>query len=310
MIQHRSFRSGRSILFSVVSLIVTSLALTGCAASVQSQTLQDVQGSQNTIQDFDTNSNKPTVHEVIKLVKEVSPKILVSNNSQTLLSDPYPKDYNFAFLNRTAGVWCGDAAVFMMNAARQMGWKAAVLSYGFLGDHSLTHAVTLIFSDIGWIVADSYLGNVHTKPLINEIDQLQSGNVLDSVVDFGVTRDVLFTSIPTSKNPSWLIGRKSTRPLPCEKSGNNFVCTVTHDETDLFKIHKQTQLTLDMLEARSLPRNMSYLKLFPYGIFDGVQYEEISNLSMLYRDLDRIQTMGWDSELESRQFNLDLGRTS
>ena len=225
----------------------------------------------------------PNMTQVSDLIIEISKEIDVAATVDTLATSVDPADLGEVFATDTGGVWCAGAADYLRTAASALGWRAAKLQYGVEG--RLTHAVTLILSADGWLIADAYLGNIWDKPLHATIQDLNNGNAV-TYSGGGVTRDVHFSDIPTPRSPSWTIGRGNSFPLPCRQrlDEEGFTCTLHHDAQD-FADKYGVESTLNLLERDGYPRDLSFLLLYPFGVHVNDSYTEVDSVEALLKIL-------------------------
>ena len=104
----------------------------------------------------EASESLPSPGDVANLVASVGPKIDVSATSETLIwPSEIPEVLNGSSTD-AGGVWCAGAASTLQFVAQERGWIASKLQSGF--EEDLTHAVTLILTSEGWVIADAYLG--------------------------------------------------------------------------------------------------------------------------------------------------------
>lgn len=166
------------------------------------------------------------------------------------------------------GVWCSGAAYTLQQAYSDAGYEAWVLSYGFQGSQSplLTHATTLVRVGDTIYLQDAYLNFDYPVPFFEVLDQLRAGVAPKPRVSPG-DRDVLV--LPARMSKSWAVAPGS----PCDGLAEGFVCRSPANLTLLLQRYMTMDpmgvATLDRLEELGFPRDLNYLLLFPFAIFDA-----------------------------------------
>lgn len=166
----------------------------------------------------------------------------------------------------TGGVFCGGTAYTLQQAYSDAGYEAWILYYGFQLP-LLTHSTTLVRVGDTIYLQDAYLNFDYPVPFFEVLDQLRAGVVPKPRVSPG-DRDVLVLS-KKDISRSWAVAPGS----PCAELAEGYVCRTPANLTLLLQRYMTTDpigvATLDRLEELGLPRDVNYLLLLPFAIFDA-----------------------------------------
>lgn len=222
-------------------------------------------------------------------VAEIRRKIFALTDlagNQERLFEPYPRTLEELveiYSRNEGGVWCAGAAYTLQQAYQEAGYESWVLSYGFIEEPGyLTHASTLVRVGDEIYLQDAYLNFDYPVPLDEVIASLVARQPITPRMDTA-ERDVLIAD--NRLDDTWAVSDLSKCSEPAASDGVR-VCRSEVD-LELFIGQYMTHMShnYDMFESLGLPRDVSYLLLFPYGIFDGVSYFENPDQSPLFTEI-------------------------
>ena len=180
---------------------------------------------------------------------------------------------------KKGGVWCGGAAHILTQTYRSKGIPAITLSYGFLEEGLLTHTVTLVQTSNGWFIQDPYFNLYFIDPFPKVISQLLKGEAPQFIL----------TEVPRIVHFEGFFNLQCYFKLEQESEifqidDKHFIGKFFFD-FDLFTLHcPKIKETKNSLQEKGFPKDITFLLLHPYYIFDGKQgfpiksYEEVAYL--------------------------------
>jgi hypothetical protein len=165
------------------------------------------------------------------------------------------------------GLWCWGAAYTLQLSLKEAGYETYTLSYGFPDEGLLTHAVTLVRIDGELYLQDPYLNLDYPIPFFQIVERLARGETPSARVDGGL-RDVLVHDAGVGR--SWAVPSGSDCK-PSESRGGVMLCRAEANFTLFNERYMSTDggPTLDLLEKYGHPRDVSFLLLYPFQVFDG-----------------------------------------
>lgn len=216
-----------------------------------------------------------------RIVPQIS---LAANNTHLLEVTTMSLEEAFDCFNKNkGGVWCGGAAHILTKTYLAQGFPAITLSYGFLQEGLLTHAVTVVKTKDGWFIQDPYFNLYFTDPFPKLISKLLKGEV-PTFIATDAHRTVHFEEIQI--DPLLLCYKSDKRESKIFKiDDNHFIGTFSLD-LDLFVLnYYKIKKTFASLKCKNIPENICFLLLYPYYVFDGKQgfvIKDYSDVSYLF----------------------------
>lgn len=191
-------------------------------------------------------------------------------STDDLLIEAYPRsleEMRTDFESNAGGTWCWGASYALQLTLKKSGYQSYILSYGFPEEGLLTHAVTLVSIDGILYLQDPYLNYDYSMPFFDVVHELANGRIPAANVQGGL-RDVHVSE--AARNVSWAVAPGSQ----CVASDARDRVLVCRSEANLTLFNERYmsqdgQATLDRLEAYGRIRELPFLLLFPYEIFDG-----------------------------------------
>lgn len=197
-------------------------------------------------------------------------------------------DFMTVFLEGYGGLWCHGAAHYLHRAYVEFGYEAYVFSYGM--PESTTHTVTLVNSGGELYVQDAYFNCCFA-------DRADVMLTMDSVMEhLGKREKVFLKKEETLLRPVLSPGMAWTNEIDhtadnWKRSHGKVPGWIGMFNTSLavFERHfLHSAATKDQLESDELPRDFSYLLLYPLWLFDGVRmYGEDHGSGDLFRSIEK-----------------------
>jgi hypothetical protein len=207
--------------------------------------------------------------EIAKIRRDVYAATDIASINE-LLVEGYPRsleELQSDFEANAGGVWCWGASYALQLTLKQRGYQSYTLSYGFPQEGLLTHAVTLVNIGGEFYLQDATLNYDYAIPFFDLVRELASGRAPAVNVQGGL-RDVHVLEV--GKDASWAV----TPGADCVRSEARDGVLVCRSEANLTLFNERYmsrdgQATLDKLGALGRPRELAFLMLYPYEIFDG-----------------------------------------
>lgn len=207
----------------------------------------------------------------------------IAASEPTLLPHGAAQTYILGSERDNGGVFCAGVAESLAFIAQDsFNIPSLVIHYGFW-PNGLTHAVTLVHLEKEWWVLDSNLGITYLDPLNEVLLKLERGELPEARFS-PVTRDVHFES-PAQINHSWLTNNQESEIL----GSRGLVYKVTYSYESFKGSHDMVPDTLNELEKMGNPRDLGFLMLYPYGLFDGAGYHAVDSWEKIRPILEEMQ---------------------
>lgn len=245
---------------------LTMLVAAGCDASGADRSATEVVAVQPAAPKTEPPSE---LLEIAKIRRDVYEATDIAATNE-LLVEGYPRsleELQSDFKANVGGVWCWGASYALQLTLKQRGYQSYTLSYGFPEEGLLTHAVTLVNLDGEFYLQDATLNYDYSIPFFDVVKELAADRV-PAVNLQGGLRDVHVFEV--SKNASWAV----TPGADCVRSEARDGVLVCRSEANLTLFNdrymsRDGQATLDKLKTLGHPRELAFLMLYPYEIFDG-----------------------------------------
>jgi len=192
-------------------------------------------------------------------------RIIVANTADVLIELPWNgslDDILRSFEAEEGGVWCAGAAFVLYKAFIERGFDAYIYFYGFPG--GFTHVTTLVRIGDDLHLHDAYLNFAYANPFFDLLREAADGQPPDPIIGQARRRPVLAAAVNTL---GWF--REGEGASPWRESRPGF--RIYSAEMSLPTLHEKyleqdLREALDRVEAEGLPRDLSSLLLYPFGL--------------------------------------------
>ncbi len=203
--------------------------------------------------------------KVSELREEMFERIVIANKAAYLVDLPWEAsidDILEMFDAENGGVWCAGAAFVLYKACVDRGLDSYIYFYGSPG--GFTHVTTLVRIGDEIFLHDAYLNFAYADPFFDILQKVGDGCPPDAIIGKARRRPVLAASVNTL---GWF--REGEGASPWRESRPGFrIYSAEMSLPTLHEKYREPDLgeALDRVEAEGLPRDLSSLLLYPFGL--------------------------------------------
>jgi hypothetical protein len=200
-----------------------------------------------------------------ELREEMFERILIANKAAYLVELPWGaslEDILRTFEAEEGGVWCAGAAFVLFKAYVERGLDAYSYFYGFPG--GFTHVTTLVRIRDDLYLHDAYLNFAYAEPFFDLLREVADGRPPRAVIGRARRRPVLAAAVNTL---GWFREGEGSSPWRDSRPGFRIYSAEMSLPT-LHEKYREPDLgeALDRVEAEGLPRDLTSLLLYPFGL--------------------------------------------
>lgn len=197
--------------------------------------------------------------------EEIFEKVTVSNTRDHLVELDWEAsldDMLELFSQDRGGVWCAGAAFVLFKAYIERGFDAHVLSFGL--PDGFKHATTLVRIGDELYLNDAYLNFAYAEPFFDLLRKVAGGRVPAPIIGTSRRRPVLAEE---RDEVGWISEVTGTSPWRASRPGVRLYSAEMSLPT-LHEKYREPDLgeALDRVEAEGLPRDLTSLLLYPFGL--------------------------------------------
>lgn len=178
------------------------------------------------------------------------------------------------FKKNEGGVWCAGAANILTKVYLSKGVRAFTLSYGFIKEGLLTHAVTVVKTKKGWFIQDPYFNLFYEGEFCEVLSDLSKRRIpqIWSAQSFRMVHFKSLEDYSSSKK----FDSKCEEPKIIKVKDDHFCVELSLNFYKFELFHNQVDETKRLLIKKGLPADISFIMLYPYGVYDGERYLSVS----------------------------------